>query len=153
MDMLEKMFNNDNWMKVSGNDTSYYYFSRIPMETRVYQYRINKGDSAGTRISVMRFSNDTLLWQYNDSALLFLSGITEKRSEWSRMEGGTGSLFMILEQEDDKHIHASFADKRDFRLTRTLPLSTFLIRSRYDYLHGTRYAFADTVFSTGKKKN
>jgi hypothetical protein len=153
MDMLEKMFNNDNWMKAEGNDTSFYYFSRIPAETKIYQYRISKGDSVNTKISVIGFSNDSLIWRYDDSTNLFLSGITEKRSEWTRMDKDLpGSFYMAFEQKDEKHITITFADNKQFLLGKTLPLSTFLIRSRYDYLHGTRFAFTDTVFSAGKKK-
>lgn len=151
MDMLEKIFNNDNWMKTDGKDTSYYYFSRIPSEIRVHQYRMIKGDSVITNQSVIRFSNDSLVWEYNDSTHLFLTAVTEKSSEWRRVEGVPGSFFMAFERKDEKQIKVSVENNGSFLLTMTPPLSTFLTRSRYDYMHGTNYAFSDTVFSTGKK--
>jgi translation initiation factor IF-1 len=153
MDMLEKMFNNDNWMKVDGKDTSYYYFSRIPSEIQIHQYRMIKGDSVITNMSAIRFSNDSLIWRYNDSTYLFLSAITEKTSEWTRIDKDPpGSFYMAFEPKGEKHITLFLADKKQFVLTRTPSLSIFLVRSRYDYLHGTNYAFSDTVFSGGKKK-
>ncbi len=153
MDVLEKMFNNDNWMTADDNDTSYYYFSRIPSEIQIQHYRMIKGDSVMTNLSAIRFSNDSLVWRYNDSTNLFLSGITEKGSEWTRTDKALpGSFYMAFEQKNEKHITLSFAGKKQFTLTKTLPLSTFLIRSRYDFLHGTRFAFSDTIFSAGKKK-
>ena len=152
MDMLEKIFNNDNWMKVDGKDTSYYYFSRIPSEIKVYKYKIIKGDSAISTISVIRFFNDSLVWEYDDTTHLLLTGVTEKSCEWVKGEGSPGSFFMGFEQKNEKRIKMTVEDNKSFMLTRTLPLSTFLVRSHYDYMHGTNYAFSDTVFSTGKKK-
>lgn len=153
MDMLEKVFNNDNWMKMDGNDTDYYYFSRISREIQIHQFRMIKGDSVITNMSAIRFSNDSLLvWRYNDSINLFLSAISEKGSEWTKMGDQPGSIYMRFDKKDDKHINVTFADKKQFVLTRTPSLSTFLVRSRYDYLHGTNFAFSDTVFSAGKKK-
>lgn len=152
MDLLEKMFTNDNWMKVDGRDTSYYYFSRIPSETRVHQYRMSKGDSVNTTISVIRFLSDSLVWQYNDTTHLFLSGITEKRAEWSRMDHDPPAFYMAFAKKDEKNINLVFPDKKQVLLIKTLPLSTFLVRSRYDFSHGTKFAFSDTVFSAGKKK-
>jgi len=153
MDVLEKMFNNDNWMKVSGNDTSYYYFSRILTEMHVHQYRIVKGDSVITNISSMKITNDSIVWKYSDSTDLYLSAITEKSSIWANSKGNpSDSFYMSFELKDNKHINLVFPDKKISTLTRTLSLSSFLTRSRYDYLHGTKYAFSDTVFSTGKAK-
>ena len=153
MDMLEKIFNNDNWMKTEGSDTSYYYFSRIPSEIQIHQYRIVKGDSMITNLSAIRFSNDSLVWRYNDSTWLFIAGITDETSEWDRINKDLpASFYLAFEKKDEKQIKVTVADNKSFMLTRTLPLSTFLIRSRYDYLQGTNYAFSDTVFSTGKKK-
>jgi hypothetical protein len=153
MDRLEKMFNNDNWMQTDGNDTSYYYFSRIPSEIQVHQYRMIKGDSVITYMSAMRFSYDSLVWQYNDSTRLFLSAITEKAAEWALTNTAPpGSFYTAFELKDTKHITVSFANKTQFTLTKTLPLSTFLVRSRYDYINGTHFAFTDTIFSAGKKK-
>jgi hypothetical protein len=153
MDMLEKIFTNDNWMKVEGTDTSYYYFSRIPLITRVYHYRISKGDSVNTTISEIKFQNDSLAWQFDDTTNLLLSGINEKESKWDRRDTSRlASSFMVFEKNDDRHINLSIAGKEQFLLTKTLPFSAFLIRSRYDFLHGTRFAFSDTVFNVRKKK-
>jgi hypothetical protein len=153
MDMLEKIFNNDNWMKTAGKDTSYYYFSRIPSEIQIHQYRIVKGDSMIIDMSAIRFSNDSLVWRFNDSTWLFLAGITNETSAWDRISKDLPASFYVgFEKKDEKQIKVTVENNKSFILTRTLPLSTFLIRSRYDYLHGTNYAFRDTVFSTGRRK-
>ncbi len=153
MDMLEKIFDNDNWMKTAGKDTSYYYFSRTPAEIQVHEYKIVKGDSTITNLSAIRFSNDSLVWWYNDSTSLFLAGITNERSEWNRINKDSPATFYVrFEKKDETHLDMAGADKKHFLLTKTIPLSTFLIRSRYDYLHGTNFAFSDTIFSAGKKK-
>ena len=117
MDMLEKIFNNDNWMKTDGKDTSYYYFSRIPSEIQIQQYRMIKGDSVITNLSAIRFSNDCLVWRYNDSTHLFLSAITEKRSEWTRIDKALpGSFYMAFERKDEKQIKVSVAGKKQFTI-------------------------------------
>ena len=153
MDMLERMFNNDNWMQTGNNDTSYYYFSRISSEMQIHQFRIIKGDSVIINMSAIRFSGDSLTWRYDDSTYLFLSGITNESSEWKRVdEESPGSFYLAFEKKDDKHINLVNSERKKFVLTKTIPFSTFLVRSRYDYLHGTNYAFSDTVFSAGKKK-
>ncbi len=153
MDMLERMFSNDNWMQTGGNDTSYYYFSRIPSEIQIHQFRIIKGDSVIIKLSAIHFSGDSLKWRYNDSTYLFLSGITNESSEWKRVnDESPGSFYFAFEKKDHKHINLVDAERKKVVLTKTLPLSTFLIRSHYDYLHGTNYAFSDTLFSAGNKK-
>lgn len=152
MDMLEKMFNNDNWMKINGEDTSFYYFSRILSEITVQQFQIVKGDSVVRNVSVIHFSNDSLVWQYNDTITLFLSAVTENKSEWTRKSNPSEGKYVTFEQKNKKDIEVVSADEKPFTLTRTLPLSSFLVRSRYDFLHGTRFAFTDTVFSPPEKK-
>ena len=153
MDLLEKMFTNDNWMKVDGQDTSYYYFSRIQSVTRVYHYRLVKGDSVNTDISLINLLNDSLVWKLNDTTYLFLAGINENGSVWDRINQSiTVKSFLVFEKKDERNIYMKFADSAQLLLIKTLPLSAFLVRSRYDFLHGTRFAFTDTVFSTGKKK-
>jgi hypothetical protein len=152
MDMLEKIFDNDNWMKTTGKDTSYYYFSRIPSEIKVCKYKIIKGDSVISNLSVMKFSNDSLVWEFDDTTHLYLNSVTEKSAEWVTIEEPPGAFMMGFEKKDEKHMNIVKADRKQAVMTKTIPLSTFLVRSRYDYLNGTHYAFSDTVFSTGKKK-
>ena len=152
MDMLEKIFNNDNWMKIKDNDTSYYYFSRIQSEIKVCKYKIIKGDSVSSGRSVMRFSNDSLIWEFEDMTHLYLNAIAEKTAEWVTVEDMPGAFAVGFEKKDEDHLNFAKRGDQLVVLTRTIPLSTFLIRSRYDYGHGTHYAFSDTVFSTGKKK-
>jgi hypothetical protein len=152
IDLLEKIFNNDNWMKKDGTDTSYYYFSRIEPVINVYHYHINKGDSVNTRLSVIKFSNDSLIWPINDTTHFILTAINETQAKWSRMDSGLQDSIMVFEKKDDKHIKLNLADNKEFLLIKTPALSTFLVRSRYDYLHGTNYAFSDTVFKVKKDK-
>lgn len=152
MDMLEKIFNNDNWMKISDKDTSYYYFSRIPSEIKVCKYKMIKGDSVISGLATMRFSNDSILWEFDDTTHLYLNAVTDKTAEWVTVEDTPGTLAIGFEKKDEGHLNFVKVGQKQVVLTRTIPLSTFLIRSRYDYQHGTHYAFSDTVFSTGKKK-
>ena len=151
LDLLEKIFTNDNWMKKDETDTSYYYFSRIGPVINVHHYRINKGDSVDTRLSVIKFSNDSLIWFINDTTHFMLTAINETQAKWNRMNKSSDSSFIEFDKTDDKHIALRLSDNKEFLLIKTPALSTFLVRSRYDYLHGTDYAFSDTVFSVKDK--
>ncbi len=150
---VEKVFGNENWMKIVNGDTSYCYFSRMPSEIQVHQYKLVKGDSVLTMLSSIRFSGDSLVWQYNDTTQLFLASLTDESLEFNRLWQEKPTAFYFgFEKKDEQHIKVTDAEKKQFMMTKTPTLSTFLVRSRYDYVHGTNYAFSDTVFSPGKKK-
>lgn len=154
MDMIEKMFNNDNWIMADGIDTSYYYFSRTtPENTNVYRFRMHKGDSVNTVLSHIGFLKDAVIWKLNDSTILSLAAISDSTAAWNIAgSDGKGVAFMTFDKKDDKHISIALKDKPPVLLTRTLPLSTFLVRSRYDFLHGTKFAFSDTSFNRRRSK-
>lgn len=151
MDSLEHFFNNDNWMKAAGADTSYYYFSRNNLTTKVYNYKMSKGDSANSLVSDIIISNDSIIWKQNDTIQLFLSAINNNKIEWTKLNSGLQTTPAVsFEKKDDQQIKVLHAG-REFNLVKTLPVSTFLVRSHYDYLHGTRLAFSDTNFTIKKK--
>lgn len=151
MDLLEHLFTNDNWMMMEHTDTSYYYFSRNNLRTKVYHFKMNKGDSVNTIISEMNVANDSLVWNLNDSTELFLSSIDKRKAEWKKSAKDAQAIpYMFYVKKDERNINVVKANGENFHLVKTLPLSTFLIRSRYDFLHSTRIAFSDTTFKEKK---
>lgn len=151
MDIIENFFNNDNWMLIEHKDTSYFCFSRNGLSTKVYHYKMNKGDSVNTVVSKMNIDKDSVYWNFNDSIPLFLSSADDKRLEWKTIEGKQSKPYILYQKRDDTNIDVKNSSGDNFSLTKTLPLSAFLIRSRYDFLHGTRLAFSDTNFTIKRK--
>ena len=145
MDIIEKFFNNDNWMAIKGRDTSYFYFSRNNTVAKVYNYQIIKGDSANTLSSEMKIANDTITWNYNNSVPIFLAAADDKKLEWKRHQN-PNTAYIFFNKKDSLHINCVHGNEQ-ISLIKTLPLSSFLIRSHYDYLHGTRFSFSDTSFN------
>ncbi|MDB5198376.1 MAG: hypothetical protein JWO92_339 [Chitinophagaceae bacterium] len=147
IDIIEKFFNNDNWMAVKEKDTSYFYFSRNNNVMKIYNYQIAKGDSANTILSQINFLNDSITWNYNNSVPVFLFYADAKKLEWKKLsQNPDTSPYIYFNKKDSMHINAALGNER-FNLIKTLPFSTFLIRIHYDYLHGTRFAFSDTSFN------
>lgn len=152
MNQLEKMFNNDNWMRIIDNDTSYFNFSRIGNVTKVYRYRMIKGDSVNIKLAEIKISTDTLVWEYDDMTMLYLDTIDDTKAEWKPVESAAKDRSFTFEKKAVSKI-AVTAGAEKYSLLKTLPLSSFLIRSHYDFLHGTKYAFSDTLFMPSARNN
>jgi hypothetical protein len=124
-----------NWQMIAGSDTSYIYFS--PQENReykTYEFKLPGGDSELTRLGSIYTSGDDVVWDFLNKQYV-LKKITNNKIDWKRKDS-TANL--VLEKLNDSTLLINLPGKQ-FMLKKTLPLSTFLVRAKYDYLHGTRF--------------
>lgn len=148
LDALEKFFSNDNYLMVNGNDSSYIYFSRLNMNNMfVHSYKMIKGDSAHLKIDTIQINGKYNL-QFNWlGKQLILSNATDYLSNWIEKDNEQNKI--QFQKIDSKNIKVVQADK-SLVLHKTLVLSLFLVRSYYDYQHGTKYAQASEDLFKGK---
>lgn len=148
---LELFFDNANYMVVSGSDTNFFYFSRVSdFLIKVHQFKIVKGDSSFLKIdSIQVVGGRDIQWKFSDQKLS-LVGSSESSNNWK-----SNSL-------DSSTVTFKKLNKKDFQLVdpqnlktkflQTITFSSFLVRSFYDYQHGTRYAFDTTNFTKKSSK-
>jgi hypothetical protein len=134
---IEKIVENANWQLIDGHDTSYIYFSRIGNAyINVYRYQISKGDSVNTQMNNIIHQQDSVVWNWGNEKLL-LAAVNDTTIEWKKM--GAGNAKYIMQKADSLHLAFVFPDGHKVIMKRTLPLSAFLVRQRYDYVHGASY--------------
>ena len=149
-DKIEGITGVANWQLIDGADTSYLYFSRLgDVNTNIYQFKIVKGDSVNTKLNSMTAYNDTVYWNGDDKRW-YLQSANDSVMEWADAGLKEKSSYRFT-KTDSSHISYQPADRHPAILTKTLPLSAFLIRTKYDYEHGTSFANKDTVFHLHKK--
>jgi hypothetical protein len=139
-DLLENLFQNENWLLLNNTDSSYLYCSRLGRAYfKTYEFKIVKGDSANTIVSEMKLSADTITWQLPQKPIpVYLNRITNNEAVWADKEN---LHFYSFQRVDSNHLHIKYPDGSFKNLVKTITLSSFLVRSKYDYLHGTRLAF------------
>ncbi len=144
-DSLEHFFGNENWLLEKGQDSSFLLFSRQTGNIiNIYQYRIINGDSVNQTFSDIHFSNDTVVWN-GPAGMMYLDKEEDNKLYWGKI-GESASI--IFEKSADGLIQWQ-QNGETVTLKRTITMSDFLVRSRYDFLHGTHYAF-DTIKFSGK---
>jgi hypothetical protein len=142
-DEIEKIVDNANWQLIDGPDTSYIYFSRIGnVHINVYRYQISKGDSVNTQMNNIIHQQDSVIWNWGNEKLL-MAAVSDSLIQWERM--GAGNSKYIMQKTDSLHMSFVFPDGHKTIMKRTLPLSAFLVRQRYDYTHGTSYTDSPEV--------
>jgi hypothetical protein len=149
IDRIESITGSDNWQIIDGMDTSYIYFSRIGNGINVYRYAVSKGDSVNTRMNNILHQSDSVIWNW-DNEKLVLAGIDSNTINWEAMNTRKDKYKML--KTDSLHISLVFPDGHTAVMKKTLPLSTFLVRQRYDYTHGTSYVDSAAIMSRHKKK-
>jgi hypothetical protein len=137
-DKIERLYNNDHWLVVSGKDTSSFYCSRLGKQhCKVYQFRITKGDSTNTTISDIRVSADSIVWIASDSTKKYnLNSISDNDIVW--VSSTDQVRYRIERLSAEKLTSTQGATTATF--IHTGPLSDFLVLSAYDYKHGTKLA-------------
>lgn len=136
---LEGVFGNENWMAIDNKDTSYCYFSRLGnFDFNTYQYRLVKGDSANVVHAKMQPQENRIAWQLDGKKLL-VNNATPTRIT-AVVAGDTAMKYEFLKL-DEQRIRVTYPDRKQLEWKKTIPFSLYLVRSRYDYAHGTRYAF------------
>jgi|GEM_PF-920822 len=142
---IEQLFGNENWLLADQKDSSYLYVSRLgDYSVNTYAYKMIKGDSAQVKHGRMERGNNTINWEFDGNPLA-ITGATSTRIV-AAARGGDSSAYEFI-RLDANRIQVTCPDKQKKILQKTLPLSLFLIRSRYDFAHGTRYAFDSVEFS------
>lgn len=137
---LENVFQNENWLILNGNDSSYLYCSRLGKANfKTYHYKIEKGDSINTIVSEIKLSADTIVWQMPpEQSPVYLSKVSAKEVVWA---DNKNLDFYVFKKIDSSKINLQLPDGSIKSLVKTITLAAFLVKSKYDYLHGTRLAF------------
>jgi hypothetical protein len=148
-DKIESITGNDNWQLIDRMDTSYIYFSRIGNLINVYRYNIRKGDSVNTRMNNVVHQSDSVIWNW-DNAKLLLTGVDSNTINWETMNAGKDTYKMV--KTDSLHMSFVLPNGHTAEMKKTLPLSVFLVRQQYDYIHGTSYTDSATILSRHTKK-
>ncbi len=144
---LEKVFDNQNWMRIKDKDTSFLYFSRLNnFFALTHSFRMNKGDSSNLRIDTIHVNDyNQIVWNWNNKGLV-LSSATEFTNSWSN---GANKVEFNKMDESNLSLNINGIDK--YQLSKTITLSSFLVRSFYDFQHGTKLAFDKTDFTKKKQ--
>ena len=149
-DTLENIFTNDNWLLINGKDSSYFYFSRLGKTAfNTYYYHLTKGDTLSTIKNDFQLKQDTICWKFGlNNTELHVEKVAHWESIWA---DSSNSSYYTFKRIANNKIMVTMPNQKVYYLIKTLPFSLFLIRSKYDFLHGTHYAFSDTNFTKGKK--
>jgi hypothetical protein len=144
---LEKVFDNQNWMVIRGKDTSYLYLSRLNnFLILAHNFNMKKGDSTNLIIdSIVVVDNRKVSWKHNNKNYI-LESATDYTNNWV-----ADSSKIIFRKNDIGTLGFEITGQEKLMLKKTLPLSTFLVRSFYDYQHGTKLAFDQTDFTKKHK--
>jgi hypothetical protein len=150
---LELFFDNANYQVTKGSDTIFFYFSRSSdFLIQVHQYKIVKGDSAFLKIDSIKLSDLKFVnWKFQDQTLYLISS-TDSSNNWK--SSNVDSTIFTFKKVNKKNIYLIEPKNSKTTFSQTITLSSFLVRSFYDYKHGTRYAFDTTNYNkkSGKIK-
>jgi len=150
---LEFFFDNSNYMVVNERDTNFFYFSRTAdFLIKVHQFKMIKGDSSFLKIdSIQVVGGRDIQWKFADQKLTLISS-SESANNWK--SNSLDSSTFAFKKINKKDFQLVDPQNSKTRFSQTITFSSFLVRSFYDYQHGTRYAFDTTNFTkkTGKIK-
>jgi hypothetical protein len=142
---LEQLFTNDNWLLADKKDSSYFYFSRLGnYQVNTYEYKLSKGDSAKVKHGAIQTEGDKISWNFNGQKLYLVSASNVKAA-WS-VDGSDSTAYEFM-RLDNNFLRITYPGKKQVTVKKMLPFSLFLIRSRYDFTNGTKYAFDTTQFN------
>jgi hypothetical protein len=144
--VLPDFFEPFNWQVANNSDTFYLFFSPVHDSlVEVFEYKIVNGDSVNTQKDSIGFLNDSLRWKFNNNIYNIIA---------------VGSNKIALEDQNIQYNLQKISDslmvlgsKNDsFYFRRTLPISTFLVRKKDDYLKGSSGADSAEVLPRKVKK-
>ncbi len=143
---LEKLFDNQNYLLTQLKDSSYLYFSRLNNYLiYVHNYKLVKGDSADLTIDTIKLNTkNQLVFNWKGKAL-YLKQTTDYSSDWSIQ--GTDSTVVQFKKIDQNNLQLLNQEGNKLIMKKTITLSTFLVRSFYDFQHGTKLAFDSVNFT------
>lgn len=136
-----------NWQVVDGTDTSYTYFSRQLDHTyNTIQYKLKNGDSSIFNDARIIVSGDSVLWNWNNWSL-WLEEVKDREANWKNHHFGEK---YTLRKINDSTWEMSQPGTSPIIFRRTLPMSVFLVRAKFDYEHHT--SLADSAEIKPKKE-
>lgn len=139
---IEQVMGNENWLLADKKDSSYFYFSRLgSFNYNTYVYRLSKGDSSHVIQDKITMEGDKLVWHFDEKKLQIVTA-TSARIVWA--VAGNDSMKYEFTRLNDHELSLTYPGKRSYTLKKTIPFSLFLVRSRYDFAHGTKLAFDTT---------
>ena len=146
LDALEQLFGNENYLMVNGNDSSYVYFTRLGRNNFfTHSYKLIKGDSTKLSIDTIQVNKEgKVQWNWQGKKLI-LQECSNSKALWQNdAEAGVDKVDFI--KNNGRRLNLSINNKQ-IPLTKTLPISLFFVRTKYDYQHKTNLAFDTTNFS------
>lgn len=147
-DKLEKIFSNDNWRVTGKTDTAYWYFSRLgDVNYSVYDFRMEKGDSALSSISFIINKPDAIIWTRPSDTLKLVFADSASVS-WNTLNDD--KKVFTFKKISDNNISLELPGGEKLLMTKTLPFATFLVRSKYDYINNTHTIDSPLVPHRGK---
>jgi hypothetical protein len=143
---LEKLFDNANYLIAEGKDTNYLYFSRnSDYLIKTHSFKMINGDSSNVRIDSIKLDeSNNIRWNFGEIKLA-LKNTTDMQSVWS--VNGSDSINYLFQKSGYNTIQFVKEGGKKKVLKKTIALSTFLVRSYYDFKHGTKLAFDTTNFT------
>jgi hypothetical protein len=146
MDSIFYLFGNNNWRVIQGRDTSYLYFSKQnDLLIHVYGFKMQKGDSVQSILQKIICTPKGIYWQQAADTFQ-LRSVTQHTMSWVH---GTNTLNFTLLQP--AMLQQQYQNTVSI-MQPTINLTDFLIRSRYDFLHGKHYANDTAKFKRGVSK-
>jgi len=136
---LEKLLDNQNYRFIINKDTAYLYFSRVnKFIIHTYQYKMIHGDSAQLKLDTIQLNaQNKVIWKWKDT-LVALTNATEFAAKF---ESATAKTFTIqLNRQSNNTLLLKEGSSDPIQLRQTITLSDFLIKSYYDFQHGTKLA-------------
>jgi hypothetical protein len=124
-----------NWKVINGTDTSYIYFSRQADNSyETYEYHLVRGDSAITNQGKIQIIANAVIWNWENHPLV-LEDLSDSLTTWK--EKSSNEKYELQKPDHSSLVLTSNEKKWVFK--KTLPLSTFLVRAKFDYEHGTKF--------------
>lgn len=136
---LEKLLDNQNYRLVKNKDTSYIYFSRVnKFIINTYQYKMIHGDSAQLKLDTIQLNaQNKLIWKWKDT-LMELTNATEFAAKFESI--ASNNFTIQLNRQTTNTLLLKEGNSEPIQLRQTITLSDFLIKSYYDFQHGTKLA-------------
>lgn len=148
LNQLRTVIPTANWQVVNEKDTSYIFMSRQDNGSyKTYLYRIEMGDSVEVRERSIGIHEGSVHWDFNDRDLR-LDRIEKNSAVWKDLRNQA----YIFTRVSDSVLQMKLP-MESWVFTRTLPISTFLVRKHYDYEHRAQLADSGEVAPRDKQAN
>jgi len=140
LEQLQNFFGTANWQVIKGTDTSYIFFSQqVDNSFKTYQYNLFRGDTVNAEMGKLKANDGKIEWKFFNKTLI-LDDIKDNEANW---KDNLKANYVLTKWSDSSLLMKT--PNGDLRFKRTLPLSTFLVRAKYDYEQGSKLTGSDEV--------